>query len=70
MIEIDPIGLVRNRRDSGGDALLAQYVNDRPYAASSLLSVALGDVYRSALNGHSADRPAKTKGSRVDFVVK
>lgn len=41
LLEVDPIGLVRGRR-FGGDALsLAQYVNDRPYAASSMLSVAL-----------------------------
>jgi 3' terminal RNA ribose 2'-O-methyltransferase Hen1 len=33
-----------------------RYVNDRPYAASSLLTVALGKVFRSALNGASRDR--------------
>jgi len=50
LLEIDPIGLVRARRrpgsGSGGpDAFsLAEYVNDRPYAASSMLAVALGKV--------------------------
>ena len=36
---------------------LGQYVNDRPYAASSLLSSALSKVFRSALRGDSKDRP-------------
>src|SRR5258708_5001126 len=58
MLEIDPVGLVRNRRGDGGPAgLLGQYVNDRPYAASSLLSVAIADVLGSALNGRCSDRP-------------
>ncbi|MEU0553989.1 3' terminal RNA ribose 2'-O-methyltransferase Hen1 [Dactylosporangium sp. NPDC006015] len=36
---------------------LRQHVNDRPYAASSLLAVALGRVLRTALRGDSRDRP-------------
>src|SRR3569833_775705 len=36
---------------------LAQYVNDRPYVASSYLSVALNQVFRSALAGSCKDRP-------------
>ena len=52
-LQIDPIGLLRR-----GKNLLAQhYVNDRPYVASSLLSVALNSVFRSALAGNCADRP-------------
>lgn len=58
LLEIDPIALVRNRRGpSGMDGMLDQYVNDRPYVASSFLSVAIGDVFRSAMGGRSADRP-------------
>ena len=50
LLDVDPVGLVRGKGgDSGG--LLAQYVNDRPYAASSLLSVAISQVYGSALQG-------------------
>ncbi|SDT68225.1 3' terminal RNA ribose 2'-O-methyltransferase Hen1 [Jiangella sp. DSM 45060] len=57
LLEVDPVGLVRGRR-FGGDALsLAQYVNDRPYAASSMLSVALGRVFGSALKGRCDARP-------------
>ena len=39
------------------DGLLSQYVNDRPYAASSFLSVAIAQVYGSALQGRCKDRP-------------
>lgn len=56
LLDINPVGLVR-RASSGGFAL-EQYVNDRPYVASSFLSVAIANVYRSALNGKSKDRPA------------
>jgi 3' terminal RNA ribose 2'-O-methyltransferase Hen1 len=54
-VEVDPIRLVRRGPGSARFAL-AQYVNDRPYVASSLLSVAIGDVFRSALLGQSRDR--------------
>lgn len=57
-IEVDPVGLVRNRRGPSGEGgLLEQYVNDRPYAASSFLSVAIADVFGSALAGQSRERP-------------
>ncbi|PYS47184.1 MAG: 3' terminal RNA ribose 2'-O-methyltransferase Hen1, partial [Acidobacteria bacterium] len=57
LLDIDPIGLVRGRRSSSGDAgLLGQYVNDRPYVASSFLSVAIASVYGSAMKGYSKDR--------------
>ncbi|MGD1053800.1 MAG: 3' terminal RNA ribose 2'-O-methyltransferase Hen1 [Candidatus Dormibacteria bacterium] len=60
LLEIDAIDLVR-RRSAGGRAPAAggvdQYVNDRPYAATSLLSVALGRVFASARSGRSTERP-------------
>ncbi len=49
VLEIDPIGLVRGRSRNREGFSLAQYVNDRPYAATSLLAVALGKVFRTAL---------------------
>ncbi|MEW5989416.1 MAG: 3' terminal RNA ribose 2'-O-methyltransferase Hen1 [Chloroflexota bacterium] len=55
LLDVDPVGLVR--RESGGGFALAQYVNDRPYVASSFLSVAIAQVFRSALAGLSKDRP-------------
>lgn len=53
LLEVDPIALVRGRsaRGAADGFALGQYVNDRPYVASSLLSVAMGKVFRSALNG-------------------
>ncbi|WP_005032750.1 3' terminal RNA ribose 2'-O-methyltransferase Hen1 [Holophaga foetida] len=57
-VEVDPVALVRDRRGPGGaEGLLDQYVNDRPYTASSFLSVAMGQVFRSALSGLCKDRP-------------
>ncbi len=58
LVEVDPVGLVRNRRGPAGEGgALEQYVNDRPYAASSFLSVAIADVFGSALAGKSSERP-------------
>jgi len=55
LLEVDPIALVRRR---GGDRrTLEEYVNDRPYVASSFLSVAIADVFGSALAGRCKDRP-------------
>src|SRR5215831_16652744 len=57
LLEVDPVGLVRGRQGPDGDGgLLAQYVNDRPYVASSFLSVAISQVLGSALAGKSKDR--------------
>jgi 3' terminal RNA ribose 2'-O-methyltransferase Hen1 len=50
LVDVDPVGLVRRGREARAFAL-AQYVNDRPYVASSLLSVALVSVFKSAMAG-------------------
>jgi hypothetical protein len=47
--------LVGGRPERGG--MLDQYVNDRPYVASSFMSVAIARVFNSALAGNSKDRP-------------
>ena len=57
LLDIDPVGLVRGRGSKGSDGLLTQYVNDRPYVASSFLSVAIARVFGSALGGRSRERP-------------
>ncbi|GAA4998283.1 3' terminal RNA ribose 2'-O-methyltransferase Hen1 [Actinopolymorpha pittospori] len=57
LVEVDPIRLVRGRRFGGDGFALAQYVNDRPHAASSMLAVALGRVFRSAMRGRCKERP-------------
>jgi len=57
LLEIDAIGLVRNRRGPSGEAhRLEQYVNDRPYAASSFLSVAIARTFGTAITGRSKER--------------
>src|SRR4051794_25709821 len=54
LLEVDPIGLVRGRRGPAGEGRsLEQYVNDRPYVASSFLSVAIAEIFGSALSGKS-----------------
>lgn len=58
VLDIDPVGLVRGRGRQGSEGgLLTQYVNDRPYVASSFLSVAIADVFGSAMSGRSKERP-------------
>jgi 3' terminal RNA ribose 2'-O-methyltransferase Hen1 len=58
LVDVDPVGLVRNRKGPRGNELsLAQYVNDRPYAASSFLSVAMSKAFGTALAGRSKERP-------------
>jgi len=57
LLEVDPIALVRGRRYGGDAFALSQYVNDRPYAASSMLAVALGKVFRTAMAGKCVARP-------------
>ncbi|WP_369232745.1 3' terminal RNA ribose 2'-O-methyltransferase Hen1 [Streptomyces sp. R21] len=61
LLEVDAVALVRRGKGKGRggapDAALAQYVNDRPYAASSLLAVALSAVFSSAMKGQCAARP-------------
>jgi len=57
LVDVDPIGLVRGRGPAGEGGQLEQYVNDRPYAANSFLSVAMSRVFASALGGRSKDRP-------------
>ena len=52
LLEVDPIALVRGPGDS-----VTHYVNDRPYAASSLLAVALKGVFSTALAGRCEARP-------------
>ncbi|CAL4858708.1 hypothetical protein MMM2322_00346 [Microbacterium sp. MM2322] len=57
MLEVDPIALVRNKRFRGDAGALGHYVNDRPYVASSMLAVAIGTVFRTAMTGRSDSYP-------------
>jgi 3' terminal RNA ribose 2'-O-methyltransferase Hen1 len=74
LLEVDAVALVRRGKGKGRggapDAALAQYVNDRPYAASSLLAVALSGVFSSAMSGRCnarPDAPAKARPLRIEI---
>ena len=56
VLDVDPVGTVRGKSREQR-YLLDQYVNDRPYVASSYLSVALSQVFGTALGGRCKDRP-------------
>lgn len=55
LLDVDPVGIVRGKNIT--HFMLAQYVNDRPYAASSFMSVAIAQVFGSALSGRCDARP-------------
>ena len=58
LLEVDPVALVRGvRGPAAGAFTLGQYVNDRPYAASSMLAVALSKVFKTAMAGRCDARP-------------
>jgi 3' terminal RNA ribose 2'-O-methyltransferase Hen1 len=53
LVEVDPVGLVRGPAALAG---LDQYVNDRPYVASSLVSVALNVAFSTAMAGRGKQK--------------
>ncbi|NLR77698.1 3' terminal RNA ribose 2'-O-methyltransferase Hen1 [Chitinophaga eiseniae] len=56
LLDIDPVRLVRGN-NGPADFVLEQYVNDRPYVASSFMSAAIAQAYSSAMNGRCKDKP-------------
>ena len=72
LLEVDPVGIVRGKAPDQS-FLLGQYVNDRPYTASSFLSVAISQVLGSALQGACKPRPelagaALPLAARIDVL--
>ena len=57
LLDINPIELVRGRGKGRGEQTIAHYVNDRPYAASSFMSVAISNVFGTALSGKCKSHP-------------
>jgi 3' terminal RNA ribose 2'-O-methyltransferase Hen1 len=55
VLDLDPVVFVRGR--GGAEGVADQFVNDRPYAASSFLSVALNRAFCTAMTGVSRERP-------------
>ncbi len=61
-LDINAVELSKGRNQQFSKSFqLAQYVNDRPYVASSFMSTAIAKYYGSALNGHCKDRPELAK---------
>src|SRR4051812_37302115 len=58
LLDLDPVALVRGSSGShGNDFALEQYVNDRPYVASSFMSAAIVKAFSTAMNGRCKDKP-------------
>ena len=56
VLDIDPVRLVRGK-SKNKETAIDQYVNDRPYVASSFLSVAINQVFRTAMSGQCKQLP-------------
>ncbi|MCC9607768.1 3' terminal RNA ribose 2'-O-methyltransferase Hen1 [Blastopirellula sp. JC732] len=56
LLDVDSVEMVRGKRRDASFGI-GQYVNDRPYCASSLMSVAISQVFGTALGGRCKDRP-------------
>ena len=67
LLEVDPVALVRGHKGSDGE--LGQYVNDRPYAASSMLAVAIKEAFRTALAGRCDARP-ELAAARIPLAIR
>jgi 3' terminal RNA ribose 2'-O-methyltransferase Hen1 len=58
LLDIDSVGLVRNSKGPSGEGFaLENYVNDRPYVASSFMSAAIAKAFGTAMNGTCKDKP-------------
>lgn len=73
LLDVDPVALVRRGGSMRGQRGLDQYVNDRPYVASSFLSVAMNGLFATAMNGRCKERPqlvqcATTLAARIAVV--
>jgi 3' terminal RNA ribose 2'-O-methyltransferase Hen1 len=55
VLDINPVDLARGKSGAKRQTLAA-YVSDRPYAASSFLSVAISQVFRTAMTGRCEQR--------------
>ena len=57
LLDVDPVGLVRGRHSGPSSFSLGQYVNERPYAASSFMSTAISRVFGTAMGGRCSGKP-------------
>jgi|GEM_PF-2172782 len=68
-LDINPVRLARDNRQNAADFALGDYVNDRPYVASSYLSVALAKAFSTAMNGTCQSKP-ELVGVEMPFQVR
>lgn len=68
LVEVDSVGLVRKPQKGRRTATLFDYVSDRPYAASSLLSTAISKMFGTAMTGRCKERP-ELADTPIDLVV-
>ena len=61
LLEVDPIG--RSASAFAKESVLNQTINDRPYIASSFLSLAVLKVFKTAMLGRSTGRPDLAKAA-------
>lgn len=57
LLDVDPIALVKKKGHSDDNFVLGQYVNDRPYVASSFLSIAIAKAFNHSLKGICKEKP-------------
>ncbi|MEN6520497.1 MAG: 3' terminal RNA ribose 2'-O-methyltransferase Hen1 [Armatimonadota bacterium] len=57
LLDVDPVALVRGRKSGPESFALGQYVNERPYVASSFMSNAISRVFGTAMGGRCSDKP-------------
>ncbi len=70
LLDVDPIDMVRGGRNLSGKGFsLGQYVNDRPYVASSFMSVAIAKAFSTAMKGQCKKCP-ELEGVEMPFEVK
>lgn len=70
VLTVDPIELIRNKSIRHGAGFpLGQFVNDRPYATTSLVSHAVAKVFSSAMTGGLASDP-EAPFRRTDITLR
>jgi 3' terminal RNA ribose 2'-O-methyltransferase Hen1 len=67
LVDVDPVGL--SRRERGAAGVSYAYVNDRPYATSSLMSTAISRVLGTAMGGRCAKLP-ELAATAIPLVVR
>lgn len=68
LLDVDTVDLVRTLNVPADRVALQQYVNEKPYTASSFLTTAIAKVYTSAMNGVCKDRP-ELVATKMPFEV-